>query len=240
MISIITATYNDFNELKRTIQSVREQVVDDYEHIIVNGGNDKETENLLIDIRDEKVIIISEPDNGVYDAINKGIKKAVYDYILVLNAGDCFVDNDVISNIHKLILTKKEPNYIVGRVKYKYANGCEKDDNIKLPFLINLECSHQAFVYKRELHSHLGYYDCKYKSASDYDFFSRVKTFDSNLVEKDDLFIAYREKLGSDMSDSVYHTIEMMRIDYYYGFLKRTICKRIIDVIKKVIKKVIC
>lgn len=237
MISIITVCYNDIESLTRTIESIKKQSIT-YQHIIIDGGSSDGTVELINSgySQENNLVFISEPDNGVYDAINKGIKKASYEYIIILNAGDTFSDNNVI----KQIFSSKYFNdqyYLIGRVNYVYSNGQIKNDKPNFPTIHNIECSHQAFIYKKTLHDELGYYSLDYKSASDYDFFSKVfKKVGLLQNTKLPVTVAIREKFGGDMSDSLSHTIEMIKIDYKNDFLKYTFFRRFVEVVVKLIK----
>ena len=88
LISIITITYNAAEVLNPTMDSVNSQTFDDYEHIIIDGASKDDT--LLIARRFASARILSEPDRGLYDAMNKGLKMARGQYVIFLNAGDTF------------------------------------------------------------------------------------------------------------------------------------------------------
>lgn len=95
-ISVITICYNDKDGLIKTINSVQSQIYEDYEHIIIDGGSLDGTLKLLKEIKNEKCHWISERDKGIYDAMNKGIKMAKGEWLIMLNAGDVFADSYVL------------------------------------------------------------------------------------------------------------------------------------------------
>jgi glycosyltransferase involved in cell wall biosynthesis len=238
-ISIVTVCYNDELALTRTINSVHEQLFD-LEHIVVDGGSSDGTIDLLKNSvqNNHCLMYISEQDNGVYDAINKGVELASSEYILVLNAGDTFASNDVLKKIFSSQYFTDQ-DYLIGRVSYVYKSGKSKKDSSNFPSFKNIECSHQAFIYKKSLHTELGYYSLDYNSASDYDFFCKINNKYSLLQRKKiPVTIAIREKFGGDMSDSVKHTVEMIKIDYSHSIFKHTFHRRIKEVVVKVIKYV--
>lgn len=169
-ITVVTIVLNDENTINRTIESVKNQTYKNIEYIIIDG---KSTDNTLSIINKHMNYIntfISEEDNGLYDAMNKGINLSSGDWLFFLNSGDVFYSIDTISNIVQAIDSTtdilygdiitvdenmKNPNYLV-------ANGIE---NIAIypPFW------HQGMLIKASIHKKK-LYDLKYKSCSDYDF----------------------------------------------------------------------
>jgi glycosyltransferase involved in cell wall biosynthesis len=238
-LSIITVCYNDASALERTINSIKNQNFQ-LEHIVIDGGSTDGTVDLLkkYRLKCDNLAYLSEPDNGVYDAINKGVHIATSEYILVLNAGDTFFSNDAINQIFTSDYFTSQ-DYLIGRVSYVYKSGRSKNDNVDFPSLKNIECSHQAFIYKKSLHTELGYYSLDYNSASDYDFFSKINgRYGLLQLKKFPVVIAIREKFGGDMSDSVKHTVEMIKVDYYHRILRHTFHRRAKEIIVKLIKYV--
>lgn len=98
-ISVITVCYNAGKDLEKTIKSVISQSYKDIEYIIIDGGSTDETKDILKKYSDKISKIISEPDKGLYDAMNKGINLASGDYINFMNAGDIFSDDEVVEKI---------------------------------------------------------------------------------------------------------------------------------------------
>ncbi|HDY89306.1 MAG TPA: glycosyltransferase, partial [bacterium] len=97
MLSIITVTYNAEACLEKTIQSVINQTYKNIEYIIIDGGSSDKTLSIIKKYKKYIKYCISEPDKGIYDAMNKGIKIAKGDYINFLNAGDFYYENNVLS-----------------------------------------------------------------------------------------------------------------------------------------------
>ena len=105
LISIITATLNSGTSLEKTILSVLNQSYENVEHIIIDGGSKDNTLEILEKYKNNyKVRWISEPDKGISDAFNKGLRIAKGEYINFQGAGDCFSDNDAIENIQVVML----------------------------------------------------------------------------------------------------------------------------------------
>lgn len=123
IISIITITYNAQEFLERTIQSVRNQTLRDFEYILIDGGSKDGTMAIVEANKDLFAVIVSEKDEGLYDAMNKGLKKATGEYVWFMNAGDEIAEFDAIEKLKMLIL--KNPDVI-------YADTFMVDDSGKM------------------------------------------------------------------------------------------------------------
>lgn len=118
--SIITINYNNKNGLEKTIKSVVEQTCKDYEYIIIDGGSTDGSKELIEENQQHFNYWVSEPDKGIYNAMNKGIKVATGDYCIFLNAGDTFYNQYVVSNFFEThptadIITGIEIGYLKGK-----------------------------------------------------------------------------------------------------------------------------
>ena len=188
-LSIITINYNNCDGLKKTIESVICQSYNDYEYIVVDGDSIDgsreyiiENENGWNSKRKSEVNInnfifkwISEPSNGIYNAMNKGIEIAGGDYCLFLNSGDYLYSKNVLSEFFSLGYTE---DVISGEVK-TYSNFNSTSEiysnfsTTKNTFnnFLNASLNHQATFIKRELFLIYGYYDENFQMASDFAFF---------------------------------------------------------------------
>ena len=99
LISVVTICYNAKNDLEKTILSVLSQTYQDIEYIIIDGGSTDGTVDIIHKYSERLFYWISEPDKGIYDAMNKGMDRAIGSWINFMNAGDTFCDNEVIKNI---------------------------------------------------------------------------------------------------------------------------------------------
>ena len=99
LISVVTICYNAKNDLEKTILSVLSQTYQDIEYIIIDGGSTDGTVDIIHKYSERLFYWISEPDKGIYDAMNKGMDRATGSWIIFMNAGDTFCDNEVIKNI---------------------------------------------------------------------------------------------------------------------------------------------
>ena len=174
-ISVITIWYNAEKEIESTMISVLEQSFKDIEYIIVDGASKDGTMNkvrqILARYPNSNVQITSEPDKGIYDAMNKGIKKASGEWVILMNSGDTFLDNKVLENVfsHNIPEDKtflySDAMCILADGK-KFLGNC----NFKKGQLL-----HQSIIYRKSLHDEHGYYIVTPKLIiSDYLFFVRI------------------------------------------------------------------
>ncbi|MDD2495766.1 MAG: glycosyltransferase family 2 protein [Tissierellia bacterium] len=178
-ISIITTTYNSASTIKDTLESVNSQNYSIIEHIIVDGGSKDNTLSLVERYGKSVSTVISEPDKGIYDAMNKGIKAATGDVIGMLNSDDFFTSDDIIetvvdnfknSDIDALYgdIHFVNPDDISKCVRY-YSSAIFKPSLFRFGFMP----AHPSFYMKRELYEKHGLYSLDYKIASDYDLLIR-------------------------------------------------------------------
>ena len=120
-ISVITVSFNSAKTIEKTIHSVMSQTYGDVEHIIVDGDSTDQTHDILENYKNQIDKIVIEKDNGIYDAMNKGVKLATGDYIFFLNSDDVFNDEKVLEEFAaKMVKTNKELYY--GDLKF-YEKG---------------------------------------------------------------------------------------------------------------------
>src|ERR1700757_1115246 len=104
-LSIITINFNDQLGLSKTIKSVISQTISDFEFIIIDGASSDKSLDIIKHYADKISFWVSEKDNGIYDAQNKGIAKATGDYLLFLNSGDCFYNEHIVENFYSFLKT---------------------------------------------------------------------------------------------------------------------------------------
>jgi glycosyltransferase involved in cell wall biosynthesis len=180
-LSIITINYNNSKGLNKTLKSIANQSEKKIEHIIIDGGSDDDSLNIIKEYfsRNCKSINIKwtcESDNGIYDAMNKGIIQSTGRYILFLNSGDSFISYDTIKNCN---LHKIEEDLVYGDI-YLTDNSCNLKKLKKYNFPINFDfmlrgtLCHNATFIKAELFKRIGLYDLSYDLVSDWKFFMQV------------------------------------------------------------------
>ena len=155
-VSVITICYNAINDIEKTILSVINQSYGNKEYIIIDGGSSDGTVDVIKKYESRISKWVSEPDKGIYDAINKGIRKASGDWINCMNAGDTFYNNRVLENIFSTPI----PNGISVLYSdhiYKKQDGTEVLCNNELNTHV-WSFNHQSIIYKKELHHRYGYY----------------------------------------------------------------------------------
>lgn len=190
-ISIITICYNVESSIERTILSVVNQTFKDYEYIIVDGASKDNTLEVVNKYKDKIDVIISEPDRGVYDAMNKGIKRASGEWLIMMNAGDYFADTNVLEKV----FARQIPDHIT--FLYSDVFGLRKNgERILRPLSWNDgNMIHQATIYKKSLHSEYGYYHVtKPLIVSDYLFFISIP--EEQIMKLNDVVIAVYEGGG--------------------------------------------
>lgn len=178
-ISIITVSRDSIKTISATINSVLSQTYPDIEYIIIDGLSTDGTDDLVKSYGTRIATFISEPDAGIYDAINKGIKLASGDIIGILNSDDFFYDNNVVERIADAF-TRHDIEAVYGDVQF-VKNDCTSDiiryysSKSFTPgkFKYGIMPAHPGFYVKRELFEKLGYYKTDYKIAADYELLIR-------------------------------------------------------------------
>lgn len=178
--SIITVTYNAAATLEDTIQSVIAQTYHHIEYILIDGGSKDNTLNIINQYRDHISRVISEPDKGLYDAMNKGMQLATGDYLCFLNAGDSFhEDNTLQQMVHSLRNESQLPDILYGETALVNKEGhFIRMRRLSAPKILTwqsfrhgmLVC-HQAFFARRILAEP---YDLKYRFSADFDWCIRI------------------------------------------------------------------
>lgn len=177
MISIITVVKNGVSTIEETILSVINQDYQNIEFIIIDGVSTDGTLNILDKYKDRISKIVSEPDDGVYDAMNKGISIAEGDWVYFLGCDDVLYNSSILSNIFSE--TKyKNFDVVYGNVKFLHS-GKIYDGEFDVEKMSNRSICHQAIFYRRKLFKIYGFFDTEFKSASDYIF--NIKHFCRNV-----------------------------------------------------------
>lgn len=174
-ISIITINYNNTIGLKKTMASVSGQSNIDFEHIIIDGDSTDDSLKVIQSFDYNNLSYLSEPDTGIYNAMNKGIKKANGKYLLFLNSGDTLENDKVVSNV--LPYLNDDYSVISGNIIFDEDSGPrlrEHPEKITFSYLVGNAISHPSTFIKRELFSTYGLYDESFKVVSDWAFFLKV------------------------------------------------------------------
>ena len=179
-LSIITVNLNNKDGLKKTAESIITQSCNDFESIVIDGGPTDGSKELIEQFSSHMSYWVSEPDKGIYNAMNKGIKVAKGEYLQFLNSGDYLVSENTLKKVFSLgrgedILfgNNTTPNRPSGVNKSIHTNTIYCSD------LIHSSFCHQATFIKKELFDKYGYYDESMKISSDWKFF-----FETILIHK--------------------------------------------------------
>jgi glycosyltransferase involved in cell wall biosynthesis len=173
VVSIITVVYNSVDFIERTILSVINQLYPKVEYLIIDGGSTDGTLDIIAKYKKYIDVFITEPDNGLYDAMNKGLTLAKGDYLWFINSGDEIYDLNVLDNIFRS--GKQFADFYYGETAITDAQG-----NIlgmrrhKAPekltwrsFLWGMKVSHQSMIVKRTISCR---YDLQYRFSADFDW----------------------------------------------------------------------
>ncbi len=182
-ITLITVTYNAEKILAETLQSAANQTFKGFEHWVIDGGSQDGTVDIVKKFPHVK--FISEKDQGIYDAMNKGIERAEGAFVYFLNAGDCLFNSTILSLIDGHIQTGKY-DMIYGDVFFKnHPSGVDFVQGRKVEFkdyYFSIALCHQAAFIKRELFNKLGLYKLNYKILADQEWFvNYFKNWDKSL-----------------------------------------------------------
>ena len=179
LVSIITVVYNDSKHIRDAIESVLSQDYSRLEYIVIDGGSTDGTIDIINEYVNKISVFLSEPDEGVYDALNKGIATANGDYIGILHADDIFLDakviSDVIQNLQRtgsdlcfsdLVIVDKVSGKVLRYVRGRYFR--------RWMLRIGLHPPHPTIFLKRSLFNEFGLFSTNYQIAGDFDFMVRV------------------------------------------------------------------
>ena len=210
-VTVVTAVLNDAGHIEQTILSVISQTNIEIEYIIVDGGSKDGTLELIGKYKDKISLLISEPDRGVYDAMNKGIKYSTGDFVYFLNSGDVLLNPSILSKI-KLEEIKERNAIIYGNVVVAYGNieALEKPRpffNSKMKFK-GIGICHQSMFFPGELIRNEKY-DLSYKIAADYDLVYRLWRKGTEFLYRDITIAKY--DWGKGISSNPYKLLDVYR-----------------------------
>ena len=179
-ISVITVCYNSAKTIGHTLRSVREQTHGDIEHIIVDGGSKDNTLEVVKAEGPHVAKVVSEKDNGIYDAMNKGIQMATGDVVAFLNADDFYKDADVLARVAR-VMQAEHLDALYGDVEFfrpgqqdtvarRYNSGRFTADRLGWGWMP----AHPALFVRRALFERYGAFRTDYRIAGDFEFVARV------------------------------------------------------------------
>ena len=170
-LSIITINYNNLEGLKRTVESVVNQTWQEFEYIVIDGGS-TDGSAAYIESQSENIDYwVSEPDKGIYNAMNKGIAQATGEYLLFLNSGDHLYNNKVIKEISQYYNSYDLICFDVHMIKNGDSRMVRHPDKLRFSDFYLNGLNHQSVLIRKELFETVGLYDENLKIASDWKFF---------------------------------------------------------------------
>ncbi|WP_207384508.1 glycosyltransferase family 2 protein [Legionella impletisoli] len=237
--SIIVATYNSQSNIKTCLQSILKQTHQQIELVIIDGGS---TDGTLQEIQCSGIkpdILVSEPDNGIYDALNKGLSKATGDVIGFVHSDDFLTSTDVLASISECFLEQKVDG-VYGDLQYVHR------DNTNLivrhwksrPFNTSLlkrgwMPAHPTLYLRRGVYEKHGRFDMSLRIAADYDFIVRVMS-DNELAFAYLSKVLVKMRLGGASNRNFKNLVQKSKEDYYVlrknkvGGLYTLLCKNLL------------
>ena len=240
--SIITITYNAASVIEPTLHSVLGQTYTNYEYLLIDGGSTDQTVSRAKASGVEFAHIVSEPDNGLYDAMNKGIALATGDYLCFLNAGDSFYAPDTLQTIVDAIAGEDGfPDVLYGETaEVDEARNFVRMRRLQAPkkltwrsFKSGMMVCHQAFYAKREI---VPMYDLKYRFSADVDWCIKVMKRSSKLVNVNATVVNYLQNGLSLQNHRASLKERFWIMSRHYGFLP-TVARHLWFVLRAVIKR---
>jgi glycosyltransferase involved in cell wall biosynthesis len=219
-ISIITATYNSAKTISDTLNSIINQSYPNIEILIIDGKSNDNTLDVINSIKHKKKIrIFSEPDKGIYDALNKGIQLATGDVIGFVHSDDMLASNQIISKIANQ-LEKGNIDGVYGDLQYVDKNNTDKvirywkSYNFKTSLLKKgWMPAHPTLFLKKEVYIKHGNFNLNYEIAADYDFMLRVfKDSTMNFIYLSELIMKMR--IGGASNKNLKNIIQKTKEDY--------------------------
>lgn len=198
-ISVITVCYNAATTLDHSIVSVLNQTYPNIEYIIIDGGSTDGTVDIIKKYSDRLAYWVSEPDNGIYDAMNKGVKKATGDYVLFLGADDKLIDG----SLEKMIAGRNSYNSILYGNVMTYPGNKRYGGRFSRFTMSHRNICHQSMLFPTEILKESPY-DCKYRLLADYAF--NIKNFRKTKFEYTPVDVAVFNITGisHQIEDSVF------------------------------------
>jgi len=211
--SIIIPTFNSEATLHKCITSIITQTFEDYEVLIIDGVSKDNTLSIAGEFNDPRVKIISEPDKGIYDAMNKGIKLAHGEWLYFLGSDDKLYESNVLQNLYNY-LDAFECQVLYGDVISSRFNG-RYDGEFTRDKIFNKNICHQAILFKNIVFKKTGFFNLKYKCLADWDH--NIKWFLNNEIA-----VKYIDLIIAEYSDNGFSSLnsdEIFLNDKRYNFI---------------------
>lgn len=236
-VSIITVCYNSAATIRRTIESVLGQTYQNIEYIIVDGASKDATLSIIEEYRDAlgpQFRLVSEPDQGIYDAMNKGIRMAEGTLIGILNSDDFYEPMAVEHMVNAM--TDEKYQILYGFVR-SMKNGQEYSiERHSFKFLREQMFEHMTCFVTKAVYDDFGYFDLRYISVADYDFMLRISRIDEVKFYMVDHLITNFAQGG--MSSTATAWLDLLKLRRNYGIISEKEYKK--EVLKDKIYRIYC
>tara|TARA_B110000211_G_C14090125_1_gene558566 strand:- start:861 stop:1604 length:744 start_codon:yes stop_codon:yes gene_type:complete len=216
-ISIITVCFNSEKTIRDAIESVLSQRYPDIEYIIIDGLSKDNTMSIASEYDDKISKIISEPDNGIYDAMNKGIMLTTGDVVAFLHSDDVYENNTIISDIVNCFDNSTQGIYgdliYTSKVDLNKVIRYWKSDDFS-PSLLSKGwvMPHPTLFLRRDVYQKYGAFDMSFKIASDYDFMLRI--LKDNIAVKRLPKVIYKMRVGGESNRSIKNILHQTKEDW--------------------------
>jgi len=215
LISIITINYNNLEGLKKTMSSVFEQTLQEFEYIVIDGGSTDGSTEYIERHKDKIDYWVSEKDSGIYNAMNKGIKVATGEYMLFLNSGDWLYENTVLDKIADKL---SGCDVLYGNMVKVFPNGKQLLDKgvngneITFKTFADGTLNHSSSLIKRDLFIKYGFYDENLKIVSDWKFFLITLGLNNAVIKYVDYSLSYFDMTGISNSNIKLRNNERLKV----------------------------
>lgn len=215
-ISIITVVLNGEKTISKAMESVGNQLNCDIEHIVIDGGSSDATLSLLEKYKDQIAILVSGPDRGIYDAMNKGIRLATGDVIGFLNSDDVYMSNEVVSLVSRC-LKEYDVDAVYGDLEYfleaspaKVCRTYRSDRFSPNKLSMGLMPAHPTLFLRRQVYQIFGLFDPSYRIGGDFEFIARIfrdEKIRSHYIPK----VMVRMQLGGVSTSGLRSTLLLLK-----------------------------
>jgi len=219
LLSVITVCRNAKDTIENTLLSVANQHFTNFEYIVIDGASTDGTLEILNQYKPIITTLISEPDKGIYDAMNKGVKLAIGDWIYFLGADDVFYNDLVLEEIFSFISDFNTYDFIYGNVLFKNKN-IVYDGKFDKDKLYSKNICHQAIFYHRSVFQKIGGFNTEFKYVADYDFNLRIWAQpDARILFVEKIIAIFNEQgFSSKEVDTVFYSLKdelLLQYDYF-------------------------
>lgn len=262
VITLITINYNNAVGLQKTIESVVKQTENDFEYIVVDGASTDGSVEILKN-QNSKLRYLSEPDTGIYNAMNKGIKMATGEFLLFINSGDELADDKVVESLQKSLFSDTEiASGGLTLISNKSSLLLLPPNEVSLSYCMRAGLTHPNTVIRKTLFEKYGLYNEQNKIVSDWEFFLIAAGLNSCNYQKLDFAVARfyedgissnnKELLSREMEDAIkrlvpmpiqkdvkrLHELENFHAQPAYILLHQSLCiKKLLTLVSKIRRK---